>query len=184
MSDSPLTDSLPSGWLQESEAALLAEIASTTPGDLVEVGAYHGRSTVLLARHMPAQCFLWSFDPHARLVGVNGEKYHELDCASWQRNVVTHCDTLQLARIRKMSCSLAEGVRAIRGPVSFVFVDGDHRELPVAEDVAEAFHLLPAGGKLLMHDWNMASVRTGFERAMVQMVPGRLAGSLKEFTKP
>lgn len=41
---------LPStGWLYESEARLLWESINSTQGDILEVGSYHGRSTVLLA---------------------------------------------------------------------------------------------------------------------------------------
>lgn len=45
-----IVSTLPSdGWLTAAEAELLLRAASTTRGDMLEVGSYQGRSTVLLA---------------------------------------------------------------------------------------------------------------------------------------
>jgi len=41
---------LPSGWLTQAEADLLMGYVELTEGPILEVGAYRGRSTVLLAR--------------------------------------------------------------------------------------------------------------------------------------
>lgn len=40
---------LPQGWLREAEAELLYQTARRTTGDILEVGCYFGRSSVLLA---------------------------------------------------------------------------------------------------------------------------------------
>ena len=39
------------GWLTRPEADLLWRVSGRLPGRIIEVGAYHGRSTVLLAAH-------------------------------------------------------------------------------------------------------------------------------------
>lgn len=44
-----LFESLPTGWLTEVEARLLWDCVTRTEGDILEVGCYFGRSTVLLA---------------------------------------------------------------------------------------------------------------------------------------
>lgn len=52
------------------------------------------------------------------------------------------------------------------GSFDFVFVDGDHSTEGVLCDVAAWRPKIRAGGMLIGHDWNMASVREGVQGAL------------------
>lgn len=51
-----------------------------------------------------------------------------------------------------------------------VFIDGDHTEARVCEDVREALGHVNLGGLIVLHDWREGSVRAGASRAW----PGRI----------
>src|SRR6185295_7220595 len=55
------------GWLTDAQAARLRAAAARAPagGRIVEIGSYHGRSTIALACAAPADGEVVAIDPHA-----------------------------------------------------------------------------------------------------------------------
>ena len=55
------------GWMTEGQAHALFDAASTCPpgGTIVEIGSFHGRSTIVLASACPPDATVIAVDPHA-----------------------------------------------------------------------------------------------------------------------
>lgn len=67
-------------------------------------------------------------------------------------------------RARILKANTAHSASLVEGQVDFVFVDGDHSEKGVSNDIAAWKGKIRPGGRLIGHDWNMASVRAGVHR--------------------
>jgi len=130
------------GYLYPHEAVFLRRLARDLPLDppIVEVGSYRGRSTLCLASGLRerGRGRVVSVDPH--VYGTEAQLRENLDhfgLSAWVEVIVGP------------SVEVAAGWT---GPVSAVFVDGNHALASVEADV-EAWlpHLVP-GGFLLLHD--------------------------------
>lgn len=122
--------------------------------DVLEVGAYYGVSTLLLA------------EAAALVVSVDHHRGDEL---------VGHHDTLSeylrvIAPVRdKVITVLASSSPALSllapGTFSLVFVDGGHDRETAAYDLRAAQMLVTRGGWIAAHDWNLWGVAAGWDDA-------------------
>lgn len=133
------------GWLRREDALKLYELAYFAPGDILELGCYHGLSTSILseaARRGRVRKRIDSVDLSPRSVAMTrvnlfrqgllrGVKVHEGDATAF-------------VRARR-----AEGRR-----YAFAFVDHSHAYHPVHEVCCELFAIVSPGGFCLFHDWN------------------------------
>ncbi len=55
------------GWLTDAQAAMLADAAAACPpdGEIVEIGSFRGKSTIVLAKSAPEGAAIVAIDPHA-----------------------------------------------------------------------------------------------------------------------
>src|SRR5688572_4883233 len=55
------------GWLTDAQAELLARVAAACPpdGEIVEIGSFRGKSTVVLAQAAAEGVAIVAIDPHA-----------------------------------------------------------------------------------------------------------------------
>jgi hypothetical protein len=135
-------DRLPAdGWLSRGEAELLWKYASRAAGPFVEVGAYQGRSSVLLASlAMAKETRLYSVDPwdndfHSEL---SGDAIFE----RWQAN--TRDLPVIAMRMR------VEEWLPIRA--SLLYLDGDHTYRGTLNQILQALRCHP--DYICVHDCN------------------------------
>ncbi|MBP3954180.1 class I SAM-dependent methyltransferase [Gemmata sp. G18] len=118
------------GWLSCAEGRALWELARDKR--VLELGRFHGRSTVALAQSARAVVSVDVLDPaHA---------------AGWlERFGVSGNVTLLQSKFAEIDPRL--------GPFDLIFVDGEHDEANVRADVELALSLLAPGGCLAFHDY-------------------------------
>ncbi|MEA2159155.1 MAG: hypothetical protein QOD66_1535 [Solirubrobacteraceae bacterium] len=131
-----------SGWMEPGDAEKLYELALATRGPILEVGTYHGKSAVLMARAVKdagSAALLYTL---------------EVDKAAI-RAARTHAEAHQVADVivfvRGTLNAFARANPRFRPMLTFI--DGDHRRAGVEADLAVLARLVPSGGVLLFHDF-------------------------------
>lgn len=148
------------GWLTEAEARRLAELAA---GLLVlEVGSYHGRSTVALAQTA------------ARVHAVDTHR-GDRDCGWGWTLPALQGNLGRYGLAHKVVVHLGESadVLPVLAPGAFglALIDGAHDFESVRRDVRLAWRLLALEGHLCCHDWHEPEVRRAVREALGE-VPG------------
>lgn len=144
-----LVESIP-GWLGPREGRLLYELAADADpaGRIVEIGSWHGRSTIWLAAGAAAGrgARVLAVDPHrGTSLRQEGEDTEPLLRANLERAAVAGGVDVRVA-------TSAEAAADFDGQVSFLWIDGDHSYAVARQDV-EVWepHLLPAAS-VALHD--------------------------------
>jgi MMP 1-O-methyltransferase len=131
------------GWLLDEDVLKLYELAFLATGPVLEIGTYRGRSAVVIGRALRdagGDRRLYSLDVDPR----------ELQIAA--RTIASY----ELAdRVLLVRSTAARFLRRASGLApSLVFVDGDHTRSGVARDLRTLRAHVPAGGMVLLHDYN------------------------------
>jgi hypothetical protein len=149
------------GWLEEDEADLL--IAATRaacsgaggdpPGQIVEIGSYCGRSTVVLAsaaRAFASGVRVYAVDPHDGTVGAADQGVHagESTLRRFLHNLADAGVTDTVEVVQKFSWQV-EWDR----PIALLFIDGLHDYANVARDFAHFEPWLAPGAYVAFHDY-------------------------------
>ncbi|MCB9267667.1 MAG: glycosyltransferase [Lewinellaceae bacterium] len=147
------------GWLNDQEANLL--VTSTLnmfrhlppPYNIVEIGSYHGKSTILfgsLAKELCPRAKVFAIDPHDGKLGAAGQ------------GLQTFPPSYEKFKANIENAGLAEFVEIIRDhsynvkwekPVSFLFIDGLHDYANVARDFGHFSKWVRLGGYVAFHDY-------------------------------
>jgi predicted O-methyltransferase YrrM len=139
------------GWLTAAQARRLAARASEADGEVVEIGSFRGRSTIVLASAAPS---VVAIDPHAGSDrgpqeiapdAARGDEDHEAFRATLERAGVE-------AKVRHVRRPSAEAHAEVDGPVALLYVDGAHRYGPARADIANWGRRVAPGGAMLVHD--------------------------------
>lgn len=155
---------LPDGWLTSEEADELRRLARGKT--VLELGAWKGRSTVVLA---DVAHYVVSVDRHQGIAEAGGE------------------DSLPdyLAAVRSFkNVAIVIGdfgdviVRLGVGEFDLVYIDGDHDADSVEWDAGHAMSLRPK--TIAFHDWDFDTVRGGAYRVLGRE-PDDVVGSLASF---
>ncbi len=157
---------LPDGWLDEAEAAELRRLAS---GKVVlELGAWKGRSTVVLAG---AAKHVVSVDRHRGIASVGSED-----------SLIDYLDAVRdLDNVSIVIADFSRFVKVLNGFFDLVYVDGDHDADSAERDAILALDATSeAGGAVAFHDWDFDSVREGVGRVLGRE-PDRVVGSVAVF---
>jgi predicted O-methyltransferase YrrM len=144
------------GWLQDEQAERLWDVAARVPqgGQIVEIGSYRGRSTVVLARAAAETVSVFSIDPHdgnERAPGVwegspaDGQRDH----AAFEENLRSRGLIERVHHIRSPSRAAHEGVK---GDIDFLYVDGSHRYREALDDFRFWGGRVREGGTMCVHD--------------------------------
>ena len=155
------------GWLKENEALMLYELARDWPGDgsVVELGSYQGRSTICLAAGVRARS-----DTSRPIVSVDihtGSLEHQPGGLVFNPNTLdsrtgrVNTSALFFSNIQKFGvadmveariATTQEAARAFIGEVRLLFVDADHTEKAVQDDVDAWSRHFQQSACLILHD--------------------------------
>lgn len=148
------------GWFSDAEARLLLNAACcalTELGDgheVVEVGAYEGRSTVVLASAVQAlrpSGRLVSVDPHEGLISLSGrsDQHGSSTYKAFCRNL-NNAGLRQFVDIRRTYSTEVPWTRTI----GLLFIDGLHDYRSVRGDYGHFAPWVPPGGYVAFHDYS------------------------------
>jgi len=144
------------GWMSPDQAeALYTAAAACHSGDqIVEIGSFRGRSTIVLASAAEPGVDVIAIDPHAgndrgpnELDGFAAEASEDHDV--FTRNLAAAGVSDRVRHVREMS-DRAHG--AVKGDITVLYIDGAHRFGPARADIHEWGARVLIGGTLLIHD--------------------------------
>ena len=147
------------GWLSKGEAELLITATETVckslkpPHTLVEVGSYHGKSTMVIGtvinEYFPGARIV-SVDPHDGKLGAadKGLKTFPPSLEMFKKNI-EHAGIADVVEIVQDSCQNIEW----HLPVSFLLIDGLHDYMNVSRDFRRFSDWIRVGGYVAFHDY-------------------------------
>ncbi len=144
------------GWMTEGQARALHDAAAGCPpgGTIVEIGSFHGRSTIVLASACPPDATVIAVDPHAgndrgpqEIEGFEAEA--DQDHATFTRNLT---DAGVAHRVRHLRAFSDDALADIDGTIDVLYVDGAHRYGPARADIVRYGERVRDGGVMLIHD--------------------------------
>lgn len=151
------------GWLAESEAKLLSELASKSK-TVVEVGAAYGKSTITMGLSLPIGSKLYSIDPHSKPNLDIPSEYDEwakgtYPASTWEeflQNIKKFNLQDVIVPIRKTSEEAIEDLSNVMADL--LFIDGLHARKYVQLDYDLYSPLVVSNGWVAFHDANKNSV--------------------------
>jgi len=160
------------GWLTDTQARRLWERACAlpSPGQIVEIGSFRGRSTIVLARAAPEGVEVVAIDPHAGTdrgprEWVTSDELGERDRLHFEANVQQAGVAARIRHVRQRS---QDALDDVAGEVNLLYVDGAHRYPLVRDDLRDWGARVPPGGTLLVHDaFSSVGVTLALLRLMV-----------------
>ncbi len=143
------------GWLSGMEMRFLFSAAAnpTTRGEVVEIGSYKGKSTLLLAKgaSWAGQSRVIACDPFLETWHTEsdradkGERVFEEFLCTLSRNGLMQCVEFH----REKSSEMARGWTR---PIRLLWIDGDHSLQGVTEDLHDYLPYLAGGAIVALHD--------------------------------
>ena len=136
----------PRGWLREDEARELERLARapSPKGVIVEIGSWHGRSTVLLAK--ASKTLVYAVDPHRDTYAHRKHKVRETETElrkNLQRFGVED-------RVKVLVTTSVEAVKKWDKPIRLLWIDGHHDYTLIDYLLWEPY--LVKGGSIGLHD--------------------------------
>jgi len=135
-------ESIP-GWMRPEDADKLYELASTTPGPILEIGTFHGQSAVLMALALQDA----GSDTGVYTIEVDTDAIQAA-----QAEASAHGVGERIVFVRGTSEAFAHAYPWLRPAMTFL--DGDRRRAGVEADLAVLQRIVPAGGVLLFGDFD------------------------------
>ncbi len=149
------------GWLDDKEADLLIGIllkacrepAQGAARNIVEIGSYHGKATVLLAtvvREFCPEAVIVTIDPHDGILGAldRGLTRHPPSYDKLRQNIEKAGLTGLVKIIKDRSCNVKW-----QGPISLLLIDGLHDYPNVSRDFWHFAPWVTPGGYICFHDY-------------------------------
>lgn len=144
------------GWMTDAQARRLWDRATEVPdaGRIVEIGSFHGRSAIVMARAARPGVEIITIDPHLgsdrgprEIQGdpVRGNNDHTLYFANLARAGVTE-------RIRHVRQPSQRAGDEVDGTIDLLYIDGAHRFGPARADIRSWGNRVRDGGVMLLHD--------------------------------
>ena len=186
------------GWLRPEQAQKLWDLAATAPDDatVVEIGSFHGRSTVVLGSAVGENAMVYAIDPHAGNDRGPGEWHGEADDGqadhdAFISNLKRFDLTDRVTHVREFS---QKAGHLVPGEIDVLYIDGAHGYSPALSDIVEWGARVRPGGSMAIHDtytsvfvtfavmrslwWTSEWEYLGRERSMTlfRKVPHRLSG--------
>ncbi|MBX3238398.1 MAG: glycosyltransferase [Chitinophagaceae bacterium] len=147
------------GWLSDREAELLIAAAIKAcsdfpaPQHIVEIGSYHGKSTVALGNVVKSffpKAKVFAIDPHDGLVGAADQGLQQLSPSlqAFKKNIGDE----QLNDFVELIPDYSFNVN-LKKPVHMLFIDGLHDYSNVARDFHHFSEWIPPSGYIAFHDY-------------------------------
>ncbi|EOR94513.1 glycosyl transferase, group 2 family protein domain protein [Arcticibacter svalbardensis MN12-7] len=146
------------GWFSNAEAELLLacglKACNQFPvAQVVEIGSYHGKATVLLgkiARSVSDKIKVYAIDLHTGILGSVDQGLHQFapSLPFFKRNI----EEAKLADIVIPIVSESKNVKW-ELPISFLLIDGLHDYLNVSNDFTQFAASVQIGGYVAFHDY-------------------------------
>jgi len=143
------------GWLTDEQARALFERAAGLPAGarIVEIGSYHGRSTIMLAKAAP-EAEIIAVDPYP---GADDESWrlHEVtdvggrDLEQFEANLDNAGERERVQHVRDYS---ATALGEFTGKVDLLYIDGAHDLRSALGDIRGWGALVREGGTMFVHD--------------------------------
>jgi glycosyltransferase involved in cell wall biosynthesis/predicted O-methyltransferase YrrM len=144
------------GWLSDDQAERLFVCARSvgTGGQIVEIGSYRGRSTIVLAKAAQDDVEVVAIDPHAgNDRGPQEIEGYGQEAAEDNRAFHDHLARAGVAdRVRHVRRPSQDAFDAVQGDVDLLYVDGAHRFDPASQDIGRWGARIRPGGTLVIHD--------------------------------
>jgi predicted O-methyltransferase YrrM len=176
------------GWMSADQAERLFRAASCTrPGDqVVEIGSFQGRSTVVLAYGAPEAVPVVAIDPHAgndrgpqEFEGFTAEAAG--DHARFDANLEQAGIRHRVRHVRKFSDAAHIDVD---GAIAVLYIDGAHRYAPALADIRDWGARVAPGGTMLIHDsFSSVGVTCAILRELVAGRRFRYVGRSRSLTE-
>ena len=148
---------------QEALADLFDRVA-VLDGDIVEIGSWEGRSTIVLARAAaPAVVHAvdtWRGSPGEISAVLAGER-------DVYATFLANIDKATVGNVEVHRCDWRRYLADRRTPVRFMFIDAEHSYREVADNIATALPLLTPGGIICGDDVHHPPVR----QAVLDLLP-------------
>jgi predicted O-methyltransferase YrrM len=144
------------GWLSADQAVRLYHAAAAVQpgGQIVEIGSFRGRSTIVLAGAAPEGVEVVAIDPHAgndrgpqEISGFASQAAD--DHAVFTANLAAAGVADRVRHVREFSDDAHD---AVTGEIALLYIDGAHRYSPARSDIARWGARVEAGGTMLIHD--------------------------------
>ncbi len=147
------------GWLTDAEANLLIKLTERAckelplPWNIVEIGSYHGKSTVLfgsIVKKFFGSTRIYAIDPHDGKLGDadRGLQSFPPSFNKFKKNIEDSGLTEFVEIIKDNSCNIKWDK-----PVSLLFIDGLHDYANVATDFGHFADWIPSKGYVAFHDY-------------------------------
>ena len=144
------------GWLSPDQIARLYDSAAATrPGQqIVEIGSFRGRSTIVLANAAPPGVAIVAIDPHAGTDrGPQALRGYQAEAADDHEVFIANLAAAGVAdRVRHVRAFSDHAHGEVGGPISLLFIDGAHRYSPARSDIHAWGGRVEDGGTMLLHD--------------------------------
>lgn len=147
------------GWLSDAEADLLLSIAEKAlktlpvPHHIVEIGSYHGKSTLLLGRlvneYFP-KAKIHAIDPHDGKLGAADQAFYVVPPSF--ENFKKNIHQAGLTEVVDMIKSTAQEV-VWEKSIAVLLIDGLHDYSSVSKDFCHFSQWITRGGYILFHDY-------------------------------
>lgn len=142
------------GQLSRAEVEQLFELSKNVPfgAVIVEIGSYRGRSAITLALGAASRNnnIVYAVDPHIAFRGVFGAEFGPDDQAQMYRNLSTF---LVGHRVCVVSLPSVNAARAwTEANIGLLWIDGDHTEEAVRNDLVAWYPYVLSGGVVAFHD--------------------------------
>jgi predicted O-methyltransferase YrrM len=144
------------GWMSPDQARALydAALACSAGDQIVEIGSFRGRSTIVLASVAAPGVDVIAIDPHAgndrgpdEIEGFVDEAAE--DHGVFNANLAAAGVSDRVRHVRAMSHA-AHG--NVTGEIQLLYIDGAHRFAPARQDIDEWGRRVLPGGTMLIHD--------------------------------
>jgi predicted O-methyltransferase YrrM len=176
------------GWMSPDQAKRLYDAAAGThAGDqIVEIGSFRGRSTIVMASAAPAGVPVVAIDPHAgndrgpqELQGFEAEA--ATDHGVFNANLAIAGVTDRVRHVRKFS-DAAHG--DVEGEIAVLYIDGAHRFAPARTDIHVWGRRVAPGGTMLIHDsFSSVGVTLAILRELLWGTRFRYVGRARSLTE-
>jgi predicted O-methyltransferase YrrM len=137
-----------------SQIKAVYDYASRVEGNVVEIGSYIGRSTVVIAAGLAVgnKGKVFAIDPHASRFSDYELFLDNIESTSFADYIIPIKSTSERV-LEKKSIK-----RIFKHPIGLVFIDGDHRYEPTKKDT-RWIKLVEKGGFIIFHDYKRKDER-------------------------